>query len=102
MHLKTLRREDHPHAVYALAVGPDGRIYSGSGSGSSHTIHVWSGDDGQLLHVLYVHGRFYALATTRDGVLLSAGTEIQKLEDDQSVDSEDSELCDNEYAVLMW
>ena len=40
--------------VFALAVGLDGRVYSGSGD---HTIRVWSGVNGTHLQTLKGHTR---------------------------------------------
>ena len=45
--------EGHTRNVCTLAVGLDGKIYSGS---DDDTIRVWSGVDGALLQTLQIHG----------------------------------------------
>jgi WD40 repeat protein len=47
------RLEGHTNWVYALAVGLDGTVYSGS---ADSTIRVWSGDDGTHIRTLSGHG----------------------------------------------
>jgi len=54
--------------VRALAVGPDGKVFSGSDDG---TISVWSGDDGAHLHTLACGVTVHALAVMANGTLCS-------------------------------
>jgi WD40 repeat protein len=61
----------------ALAVGPDGKVFSGS---SDRTVRVWSGVNGAQLHTLKggmgaVHC-VCALALGRDGTMYSGGYSI--------------------------
>ena len=63
--------EGHTMAVIALAVGLDGKIYSGS---NDRTIRVWSGEDGRHLQTLAGHtGTVLRLAVGPDGRIYSAG-----------------------------
>jgi WD40 repeat protein len=63
-HLQTL--EGHNQFVRALAVGVEGRVYSGS---LDTTVRVWSGNDGALLHVLAANAAVHALAVGLDGAV---------------------------------
>jgi hypothetical protein len=81
----------HTNPVCALAVGLDGKIYSGS---ADNTIRVWSGDDGTHLQTLVGHTRsVWALTVGLDGKVYSGswdgtirvwsgddGTHLQTLE----------------------
>ena len=67
-HLQTL--EGHTSYVFALAVGLDGKVYSGS---FDKTIRVWSGDDGAHVRTLVGHAdSITALAVGSDGNVFSA------------------------------
>jgi WD40 repeat protein len=58
----------HTHYVIALAVGLDGKVYSGSWG----TIRVWSSDDGAHIQTLEGHTRYVeALAVGLDGKIYS-------------------------------
>jgi WD40 repeat protein len=50
--IKPRTLEGHTNTVWALAVGVDGKIYSGAGD---KTIRVWSGESGAHLQTLTVH-----------------------------------------------
>jgi len=63
--------EGHTECVYALAVGLNGKVYSGS---SDRTIRVWSGDDGTHLQTLEGHWVF-ALAVGLNGKVYSGSTD---------------------------
>jgi WD40 repeat protein len=66
-HLQTL--VGHMGTVFALAVGLDGKVYSGS---CDTTIRVWSGDGGTHLQTLVGHtGDVFALAVGLDGKVYS-------------------------------
>jgi WD40 repeat protein len=61
--------EGHTADVTALAVGLDGKVYSGS---KDYTIRVWSGDNGAHLHTLEGHTkRVVALTIGLSGKLYS-------------------------------
>jgi outer membrane protein assembly factor BamB len=61
--------EGHTHAVCALAIGPDGKVYSGS---QDRTIRVWSGESGAHLQTLQGHtNEVRALAIGLDGKIHS-------------------------------
>jgi WD40 repeat protein len=61
--------EGHTAQVWSIAVGMDGKIYSGS---ENRTIKVWSGEDGTLMHTLAGHtDRVAALAVGLDGNVYS-------------------------------
>jgi len=61
--------EGHTDAVWSIAVGMDGKIYSGSGD---MTIKVWNGEDGTLLRTLVGHTHaVLALTVGPDGNLCS-------------------------------
>jgi WD40 repeat protein len=63
----------HTSDVNALAVGLDGKIYSGSSDG---TIRVWSGDDGTHLQTLVGHTRHVtSLAVGLDGKVFSGSSD---------------------------
>ena len=65
--LQTLK--GHKDCVWSLAVGQDGRIYSGSGD---KTIRVWSGANGTHLQTLNGHsGAVRVLAVGLDGTIYS-------------------------------
>ena len=100
-HLQTL--EGQTDYVMTLAVGLDGKIYSGA-CGTQCSILVWSGKDGNLLHLLDTHHQPHALAVTRDGKLLSGMGKMMYYADDQSADeySEDAKVHYNLSPVLMW
>ena len=57
--IKPRTLEGHTDTVFSLAVGLDGKVYSGS---SDKTIMVWSGESGAHLQTLQGHtGHVYAL-----------------------------------------
>ena len=65
--------EGHTLGVSALAVGLDGKIYSGS---YDPLIRVWSGVDGEHLHTLEGHtGGVHALAVGLDGKIYSGSSD---------------------------
>jgi hypothetical protein len=65
--------DGHTGLVYALAVGLDGRIYSGS---DDRTIMVWSGESGAHLQTLVGHTRYVgALAVGLDGAIYSGSAD---------------------------
>jgi WD40 repeat protein len=67
-HLRTL--EGHADVVCSLAVGLDGKVYSGS---FDKTIRVWSGEDGTHLHTLMGHTSIVsALCVGRSNTVYSA------------------------------
>jgi WD40 repeat protein len=71
--IKPRELEGHTECVYALAVGIDGKIYSGS---NDTTIRVWSGDDGTHLQTLAGHtDEVWALAVGLDGKVYSGSNE---------------------------
>jgi hypothetical protein len=64
----------HTAHVYALAVGLDGKVYSGSGD---KTIRVWSGDDGTHLQTLVGHTDYVnSLAVGLDGKVYSGSEDM--------------------------
>ena len=66
-HLRTL--VGHTRGVFSLAVGLDGKVYSGS---DDNTIRVWSPDDGAHLYTLEGHtSTVRALAVGPDGKVFS-------------------------------
>ena len=67
--IKPQEPEGHNEGVFSLAVGLDGKVYSGS---NDKTIRVWSGDDGTHLQTLEGHTRIVcALAVGLDGKVYS-------------------------------
>jgi WD40 repeat protein len=72
--IRTHVLDGHTAFVNALAVGLDGRIYSGS---ADMTIRVWSGDSGAHLQTLQGHtGMVLALAVGLDGAIYSASYDL--------------------------
>jgi WD40 repeat protein len=66
-HLHTM--VGHTCFVLALAVGLDGKVYSGS---NDRTVRVWSGDDSTHLQTLVGHaGQVRTLAIGKDGIIYS-------------------------------
>jgi hypothetical protein len=71
--IKPHRLEGHTSAVYALVVGLDGRVYSGS---SDNTIMVWSGESSVHLQTLKGHTNWVnALAVGLDGNIYSGSAD---------------------------
>jgi WD40 repeat protein len=67
--IKPRELEGHDEGVRALAVGLDGKVYSGS---DDEMIRVWSGDDGTHLQTLRGHTSYVlALAVGLDGKVYS-------------------------------
>jgi WD40 repeat protein len=67
--IKSRTMEGRTSAVYALAVGLDGKVYSGS---ADNTIMVWSGERGAHLQTLQGHTAIvFALAVCLDGNIYS-------------------------------
>jgi WD40 repeat protein len=64
----------HTKAVFSLAVGADGTVYS---AGHDSSIRVWSGIDGSSLRVLGGHpgAVVWALAIAADGTLFSGASD---------------------------
>jgi predicted GIY-YIG superfamily endonuclease len=70
-HLQTLG--GHTERVYALTVGRDGAVYTGSGD---KTVRVWSAEDGSHLDTLEGHTRgVMTLAVGADGTLYSGSSD---------------------------
>jgi WD40 repeat protein len=66
----------HTNSIFSLAVGLDGKVYSGS---QDTTIRVWSPDDGAFLQTLEGHGNIvWALAVGIGGKVFSGS-------DDQTI-----------------
>jgi len=65
--IKPRRLEGHTGDVYALAIGLDGRVYSGS---EDKTIKVWSSESGAHLQTLQPHN-VRSLAIGLDGAIYS-------------------------------
>jgi WD40 repeat protein len=66
--------EGHTRKVVALAVGLDGKIYSGS---NDHTIRVWAAEDGAHVQTLVGHARAVtALAVGKDGAVYSGSSDL--------------------------
>eukprot|EP00037_Helgoeca_nana_P027502 m.315073 g.315073 ORF g.315073 m.315073 type:complete len:462 (+) comp27516_c0_seq3:102-1487(+) len=61
----------HAARVLALAVGPDGRVFSGS---ADSTVGVWSGVDGTLLQTLRGHEKEITTLAIDPGGLLYSGS----------------------------
>jgi WD40 repeat protein len=71
--IKPRKLEGHTADVIALAVGLDGKVYSGS---EDETIRVWSGDDGTHLQTLVGHTDVVtALAVGLDGKVYSGSVD---------------------------
>jgi WD40 repeat protein len=67
--LKPQRLSGHTDAVWALTLGPNGKIYSGS---DDMTIRVWSGESGAHLQTLQGHTNWVsALTVGLDGKIYS-------------------------------
>jgi WD40 repeat protein len=63
----------HTEYVRALAVGLDGKVYSGS---NDKTVRVWHGEDGTHLHTLVGHTRWVSsLAVGLDGKVYSGSSD---------------------------
>jgi hypothetical protein len=72
--IEPMALEGHRDTVRALAVGRNGKVYSGS---VDNTIRVWSGDDGTHLQTLVGHTRgVYALAVGLDGKVYSGSWDM--------------------------
>ena len=69
-HLQTL--EGHAYSVFALEVGQDGRIYSGS---VDNTIRVWSSMDNTHLQTL--EGHTHGVCTLAVGQKMVASTRVR-------------------------
>jgi WD40 repeat protein len=93
-HLQTL--EGHTEGVQAIAVGLDGKVYSGS---YDETIRVWSGTDGTPVHTLKaLKGSVFALAVMRSGTLVSGGIYYVENEGEDSDDEDEDECAE----LKMW
>jgi hypothetical protein len=69
--IKPQELKGHRYDVAALAVGIDGKVYTGAQSGDS-TIKVWSGEDGVFLQTLEGHSKdVCSLAVGLDGKIYS-------------------------------
>jgi hypothetical protein len=67
--IKLRKLKGHRHDVMALAIGLDGRVYSGS---SDKTVMVWSGESGAHLQTLQGHtDGVLSLAVGLDGAIYS-------------------------------
>jgi WD40 repeat protein len=65
--------QGHYEDICCLAVGPNGKVYSGSVGSRDFLVRVWSTRDGQLLQTLEGHnGHLFSLAVAQDGTLYSA------------------------------
>jgi WD40 repeat protein len=106
-HLQTL--ENHENGLCALAVGLDGKVYSGSADGDGYDpmIRVWSGDDGAHLRNFEERdASSYALAVGMDGKIYSAGLDHQigvwSSEDGAELQTIYLEIDEHDECVDVW
>ena len=71
--IKPLGLAGHTTSVRAIAVGPDGRVYSGA---SDDTTRVWSSEDGAHLYTLEGHTLpVRSVVVTADGVVFTGSAD---------------------------